>query len=497
VCDLLDRQIRVRPEAIAVHTPAQSWTYSDLHRMTARLSDQLRHRGARRGTFVALLAPLSPAALIGLLATMRSGAACLPLEPDDPPGRLNQVLEESGCDLVLLAGRHIPVRPDAIRIDESCLADGDEVPTAPRGPSPPDLAYAITTSGSTGRPKVVAVPHDALFNLIVASIDDFSLTAERDVVLWLSRPTVDVTMQDCLMALCSGATLAIPGHDDFPPGAILTAARALGATVVDIPAAVVGPYGKSLLRRLARAGVRLVITGGSRLDGAGLAGAPGSLVVYNAYGPTEAAVTATLYKCTGSTPRWPPIGRPIRGVRAYILDDLLSPVPVGTAGQLYLAGKGLAWGYIGAPGRTASVFLPDPFAREPGQRMYATGDRVRMRTDGNIEFLDRVDNQVKISGFRIEVGEVEHFLQECPGIREAAVVVREDIPGGAALAAFLVGSRNDAAAVDTRLRDHLPHHMIPKLYIWLETMPLNRQAKIDRKWLATFPIEKTAAMVRP
>lgn len=411
----------------------------------------------------------------------------MPLDPDDPPRRLTELMKDAGCDRIL-AANPAPWCPDALLIDDPSLVHEDENAATLGEPAPLHLAYVITTSGSTGRPKAVAVPHDALLNLIVTSIDDCGLVAERDVVLWLSRPTVDVTMQDCLMALCGGTTLAIPDDDDFLPRSVLTAARILGATVADIPAAVVGAYGKVLLPRLARAGVRLVIAGGSRLDGAGLVGAMDSLAVLNAYGPTETTVTATLYRCTDSTPRWPPIGGPIRGVRTYALDDRLTPVPVGMEGQLYIAGRGLSWGYIGQPGLTAGVFLPEPFADMPGQRMYATGDLVRLRPDGDLEFLDRIDNQVKVSGFRIEIGEVEHGLRECPGVREAAVVVREDVPGGAALVAFLFGDRTTGSTVEGRLRERLPRHMIPKFYIWLDEPPLNRQGKLDRKALTTVSI---------
>lgn len=492
VCDLLDQQTRIRPDSIAVRTPVRSWTYADLDDVTTRLGQRLWRSGTGPGTLVGLLAPLGPAALMGLVATLRCGAACLPLDPDDPPSRLKGIARDVGCDLII-AAQPIDWCPDALLIDLPSLCQDDLSATILKGPTSLDLAYVITTSGSTGRPKPVAVPHDALLNLIVASIDDFDL-AERDAVLWSSRPTVDVTMQDCLMALCSGATVVVPDADDFLPRGILTAARTLGATVVDIPAAVVGAHGQSLLPRLARAGVRLVITGGSRLDGTGLAGAVDSIdpmVVVNAYGPTETAVTATLYRCPVTPPRWPPIGRPIRGVQAYVLDEGLTRVAVGSEGQLYIAGQGLSWGYLGQPGRTASVFLPDPFDDVPGRRMYATGDRVRLRADGDLEFLDRMDNQVKVSGFRIEIGEVEHHLHECPGVHEAAVLVREDVPGGRALIAFLVGDQTTESKVRERLNDLLPRYMIPKFYVWMDKMPLNRQGKLDRRALAEVPIRAT------
>lgn len=497
VCDLLSLQIKERPHATAVKTPNHSWTFSQLHDSVQNLSLRMSRSGVQQGTLAGLLARRGPAALFGLLAVLRCGAACLPLDPDDPPRRVRRVIEETGCVTVLVEAP-LDSYPEALVItgfddpDHGGLssAGGSAGPGAApfTGPAPDDLAYAITTSGSTGRPKAVAVPHDALFNLISTSKDDFELVPERDVVLWTSRPSVDVSVQDCLMALCHGATVAIPEDQGFLPRSILKAASSLGATVVDLPAAVIGPYGRALLPRLAEAGVRLVITGGSLLDGAGVTGAPPSLTVVNAYGPTEATVTATLHRCDPAPPRRVPIGRPIRGVRAHVLDDDLAPVPAGRAGQLYLAGDGLAWGYLGRPARTAAVFLPDPFAGRPGARMYATGDRVRRLPDGTLEFLDRMDNQVKVSGFRIEIGEVEEALLHCPGVRDAAVVLRDDAPGGPALLACLVGDAGVDGTLTEVLRTRLPAHMIPGFRRWLDVLPLTPQGKVDRGALSTLPL---------
>ncbi|GGP85172.1 amino acid adenylation domain-containing protein [Streptosporangium pseudovulgare] len=489
VCDLFERQVRERPDATAVRTSGRSWTYAEFGGTTARLAARLRRGGAGPGGIVGLVAPRGPQALTGIVAILRSGAACLPLDPDDPPLRNREILDGTGCRQVLAAA---PVEwlPGAQLIDDPTLEDEEEAP--PAAPDPLDLAYAITTSGSTGRPKVVGVPHEGLSNLVAASIEDLDLVRPDDVMLWTLAVTVDSTMHDVLMPLCCGGCVAVPDPGELPAAGMLRAVRALGATVLEIPAAVLGPYGGSLLPRLAEAGVRLVITGGSQLDGPGLADAD-PLVVCNGYGPTETSVAPLWYRCDKSTPRWVPIGRPIRGVRAYVLDEELNPVPDGAAGQLYIAGAGLARGYLGLPGRTAAAFLPDPFSDTPGRRMYATGDRVRRQPDGEYVFLGRTDDQIKISGFRVEIGEVEHALRGCPGVADAAVLLRRDAPGGAALVAFLAGTPLSDEEISGRLRDRLPRHMVPRFHVWLDRLPLNRPGKIDRAALAEMPFADARA----
>jgi amino acid adenylation domain-containing protein len=487
VCELFDHQIRIRPDATAVRTSDCSWTYAEFGRETARLAHRLSRLGAGPGKIVGMPVSRGPAALTGLMAAMRCGAACLPLDPGDPPARNREVLRDVGCEHTLAISRAAWL-PGTQLIDDPSLQDEAATSEGLPVPAPQDLAYAITTSGSTGRPKAVGVPHEGIVNLIVASRDDLDLIRPDDVVLWTAPANVDVTMQDCLMALGCGATVAIPGLGDLPAMRIVREARSLGATVLDIPAAMVGPYGRSLLPRLAAAGVRLVMAGSSQLDGRGLADAAGSLVVQNCYGPTEASVAVTWYRCIASTPQRAPIGKPIRGVHTYVLDDDLREVPVDETGQLYIAGAALARGYLGMPSRTASVFLPDPYSGVPGGRMYATGDRATRQPDGNLVFLGRSDDQVKINGYRVETGEVEHALRECPGVADAAMLVREDAPGGTAAVAFLTGTPSADEALAQCLRDSLPGHMIPRFYVWLDELPLNRPGKVDRVALAKVPV---------
>ncbi|WP_433041720.1 amino acid adenylation domain-containing protein [Dactylosporangium sp. CS-033363] len=477
VGELFAHHVRRQPQALAVRTPGRTWTYAELGRDTARLAHRLHARGAGPGTVVAMPIQRGPHALIGLLAVIRAGAACLPMDPNGPPERNREVLLEAGCALVL-------TEADVILDDPGDLPAGEGLPV----PGPQDLAYAITTSGSTGRPKVVGVPHAAIVNCIRACRYDLDLIRPDDVVLWTAAPTVDVTMQDCLMALACGAAVAIPAPGELQGTRLVRDARELGATVLDLPAALVGPYGRALLPRLAAAGVRLVITGSSQLDGRGLADAAGAMVVHNGYGPTEAAVAVTWYRCDPATPQRTPIGRPIRGVRIHLLDDDGREVAAGQPGQVCIAGPALARGYLGRPARTAAAFLPDPLADVPGGRMYATGDRAMLGPDGNLVYLGRLDDQVKVDGHRVEIGEVEHALRDCPGVIDAAILIHERAPGGTAIVAYLTGAPSADEDLVNILRDRLPSYMLPRFYVWLDMLPLNRPGKVDRAKLAEMPI---------
>lgn len=485
VCDLFDHQVRIRPDATAVRTPQRSLSYAELDQLTARLARRLRRRGVGPGTIVGLHAPRGLDALTGMVATLRCTAAFLPLAVDDPLQRKQEVLADAECALTLVdapAAWCAESEPISSQVDD-VGGVGDELPR----PTPLELAYAITTSGSTGRPKVVGIPHAGIFNLVVTSIEELDLIRPRDTMLWTTPLTADISIHDCMMALCCGASIAIPDSSDLPIGRMAAIARALGATIVDLPSAVLGPYSRLLVPRLAEAGVRLILAGGSQLDGDGFADRT-SLVVANGYGPTEATVSVTWYKCTETTPRWVPIGRPFHGVRMYALDEQVNPVPAGEQGQLYISGICLARGYLGMPGRTAAAFLPDPFAQSPGERMYATGDLVRQERDGEFVYLGRIDNQVKISGYRVELGEVEHAVRDFPGVLDASALLRADAPGGAAIVVYIVGDRVPDTEITNRLRGRLPGHMVPRYYVWLDEMPLNRLGKVDRPALAAIPV---------
>ncbi|WP_194924761.1 amino acid adenylation domain-containing protein [Catenulispora pinisilvae] len=493
VLDLIDARVRDQPDATAIRTPHRTLTYAETARATSRLADRLRRRGVGPETIVAVHLPRGLDALIGMLAVLRCGAAFLPLAVEDPGRRKQEVLADAGCLLTLVEAPvdwtsqvELVVDPEpADRLGDRG-GDASELPS-PAEPRPQELAYVITTSGSTGRPKVVGIPHEGILNLVVASILELDLIRPDDTILWTTTLTADITVHDCLMALCCGATVAIPDRSELPIGRIAATARQLAASIVDLPAAVLGPYGRSLVPRLAEAGVRLLFTGGSQLDGDGFAD-HASLVVANGYGPTEATVAVTWYRCTDKTPAWVPIGSAFRGVRLYVLDEELTPAPQGQPGQLYVAGVCLARGYLGLPGRTAESFVPDPFAPTPGERMYATGDLVQQNEDGDLIYRGRIDSQVKISGYRVELGEVEHAVRDCPGVVDATALLRADAPGGAAIIAFVVGDSGLGAVVGDRLRERLPAHMVPRHVVWLPELPINALGKVDRVALAAMAI---------
>ncbi|HEX2189490.1 MAG TPA: amino acid adenylation domain-containing protein, partial [Longimicrobiaceae bacterium] len=349
------------------------------------------------------------------------------------------------------------------------------------GATPDNLAYVIYTSGSTGRPKGVMVPHGAVSAMVASAVETFGVGPGSSLVESASF-CFDASVLETFLALASGATLHLAGRDTLlSPDALGALLRERGVDVwVSTPAlaGLVPPGEFPALRTLS--------TGGE----AGTAElverwAPGRRML-NLYGPTEATVYATQHDCRPGACRTPLIGRPAAAVRVYVLDAAGTPVPAGFPGELYLAGTGVARGYAGRPGATAERFVPDPFAGGPGARMYRTGDRARWLATGELQFLGRVDDQVKVRGFRIEPGEVEAALAALPGVREAAVRVREEAPGGRRLVGYAApeaGASLDPRALREGLRGTLPEHMVPAALVVLDALPRTAAGKVDRRAL--------------
>ncbi|MEO3808386.1 amino acid adenylation domain-containing protein [Sphaerisporangium sp. B11E5] len=462
--------------------PPVELTYGGLGRRAGRLAHALREAGVGRGRVVALLLERGPHLLVAQLAVMMSGAAWMPLDPRNPAARLAFQVGDAAAPLLLttsdLAALATEVAPATMTwtLDDPPwqvdLAGHPE--TAPdAGVRPDDPAYLIYTSGSTGIPKGVLVSHRSAYTYCRNAVGQLGVTA-ADVVPQVANPAFDVTIFDTFATLLAGATVVSAPFDVITdPDALTTLLRETGVTIAYIPPTVLALLDPA---RLDQSRLRAILCAGTVL-GVELANRwsrPG-LTLYNGYGPTEATVICTTYVCPDTPLRGTvPIGTAQPHHRAYVLDRRLRPVPVGISGQLYIAGAGVAHGYLNRPGLTAQRFLPDPYGGRPGRRMYATGDLVRWRPDGQLEYLGRTDRQVKLRGQRIEPGEIEHVLTRHPAVHRCAVVLRDD----AYLAAYVVGDA-DPGVLRRHVAEHLPTYMIPSVFVTIPELPLNPNGKLD------------------
>jgi len=361
------------------------------------------------------------------------------------------------------------------------ILDEEAAPQAQSNPlvtlSRTNLAYVIYTSGSTGQPKGVMNQHDGLVNLACAQIEQFGVRQDSRVLQFVSF-SFDVCISEITMALCSGAGLYLASAADLLPGEPLLATMERHAiTHVSLPMAVLAALPPDA--QLGR--LQTLVVGGEALPPA-LANHWGARYpLFNSYGPTEATVCASNYRCQPGEAGAVPIGRPLANTQIYILDSHLKPVPLGVAGEIHIGGAGVARGYLNRDALTAERFIADPF--NPGARLYKTGDLGRWLADGNVEFMGRSDFQVKIRGFRIELGEIESRLLACEGVREAIVLAREDQPGDKRLVAYLTGCTLPAATLRAELGASLAEHMIPSAFVMLDAFPLTPNGKLDRKAL--------------
>jgi amino acid adenylation domain-containing protein len=479
------------PDAVAVVAGGARLTYGELARRSAAVAARLAAGGAGPETRVALLAERSPELVAGMLAVLRAGAAYLPIDPSTPDERIARILADAQVPLVLtmtpLSGRLAGFPGTVIPLDTPEEHDDPEAGAAVAGcplspvPCPLSLAYVIYTSGSTGTPKGVAVTHGGLANLVDWHLAEFGVTA-ADRATQLAGLGFDASVWESWPYLAAGATLHLVADEETrtSPEALRDLLIDRGITLAFAPTALA--EGLLALEWPRATALRALLAGGDALRVRPAPDAPFALV--NNYGPTESTVVATSGAVgAGETGRAPWIGRPIRGVRALVLDAALRPAPVGVPGELCLGGAGVARGYLGRPEATAAAFVPDPSAGEPGARMYRTGDRARWLPGGELEFLGRVDQQVKVRGFRIEPGEVEAALLSHPGVREAVVVAREDGPGGRRLVAYVVGEDGAADSLRAHLRAALPEYMVPAAFVALPALPLTSSGKTDRRAL--------------
>ncbi|MFJ3793088.1 amino acid adenylation domain-containing protein [Kitasatospora sp. NPDC090091] len=513
--ELFERQVQARPAAPAVVHGSTELSYAELNARANRLARLLADRGIGPESTVAVALPRSVDLLVAVVAVLKAGAAYLPVDPAYPADRIDFMLADAAPAAVLTRGGVLTGRPAAPVLDlaepataealaaaaDTDLADAGR--TAPLRPDHP--VYVIYTSGSTGRPKGVVMPAGAMANLTAWHHAEVG-GAAGDRVAQFTAISFDVSAQEILATLLTGKTLVVPDEDVRRDAAAL--ARWLDEQrinelyapnlVVDavVEAALEGGTALAELRTVAQAGEALVLTPRLR---AFCADRP-RLRLHNHYGPTEThVVTATTL--AADPDQWPataPIGRPVWNDRVYLLDERLSPVPEGVVGELYLAGAGLARGYLNRPGLTAERFVADPFG-PVGSRLYRTGDLVRRTRDGRLEYVGRIDHQVKVRGFRIELGEIESALLAHPGVASAAVLARTDRPGVQQLVAYVVPAgpaAPDAAGLRRHVGAALPDYMVPSAVVLLDALPLTPNGKLDRRALPA-PAPDAAARRAP
>jgi amino acid adenylation domain-containing protein len=500
---LVSAQARRTPGAIAVACGDDELSYGELDRRSDHLARRLRRRGVGREAIVGVALDGGLATPVALLAVLKAGAAYLPLDPLYPRERLDWALRDSHAALVLTRDEllaRLPVSPERAL----CMAPGGDdgvphdddagqsgIPAADSGAAGESLAYVIYTSGSSGRPKGIGVPHRAVANHCTAVAARYELGA-ADRVLQLASISFDVAVEEMFPAWLRGATVVLR-----PPGGLGSAAESVRwlarrrISVLNLPAS----YWHQWVAELHAAALalpprlRLVVAGNERVAGERFLlwrQIAGGRAWFNAYGPTEATVTASLHQPgaaqSPAAGESMPIGRPIANVRIFLLDRALHPVPMRVTGELYIAGAGAARGYLGQPALTAERFLPCPWPISPGERMVRTGDLARHLADGSLAFVGRNDQQLKIRGYRIEPAEIESRLVEHPAVLEAAVAARPDAAGHDQLAAYLVprGEALAGGALRQFLAARLPGYMVPSVYVELAALPRLPGGKLDR-----------------
>ncbi|HEX6046470.1 MAG TPA: amino acid adenylation domain-containing protein, partial [Pyrinomonadaceae bacterium] len=496
--ELFEKQVELTPNAVAVVYGEEQITYAELNARANQLARHLRGLGITADTFVGICMERSVELMVGLLGILKSGGAYVPLDPLYPKDRFAALLQDARIKTLLtqqalLAGlplqgiRVVRVDSDWANISKCDSENLSSVAT------PQTLACMIYTSGSSGEPKGVLTQHSSLVNYIDAAKVEFGLKpGER--VLQFAPVTFDAASEEIYAGLTSGATLVLRNElmvSSVP--AFLQACRDLEIAVLDLPTAYWHHLTDALsVNRLTLPeSLRLVIIGGERALPERLATwhriVDGRVRLVNTYGPTEATIVST--KCdlsdTCEQGREVPIGRPVPNAQVYLLDRNLKPVPLGVTGELYIGGEGLARGYFQRPDATAAKFVPDRFSATAGGRLYQSGDLARYLADGRIEFVGRNDHQVKVRGFRIEVGEIEAVLLRQPAVREAIVIAREDVSGDKRLVAYVVAGEPAPAISELRkaLHEKLPEYMMPAAFVLLDSLPLTSSGKINRRAL--------------
>jgi amino acid adenylation domain-containing protein/thioester reductase-like protein len=490
---LFTEQVERTPNDLAVVFNNQQLNYAELNARANQLAHYLQRLGVGAEVLVGICAERSLEMLIGILGILKAGGAYVPLDPHYPQERLAFMLEDTQVSILLTQQHLLEALPNhdaqTICLDtewETVAQESQENPLTTA--SPDNLAYIIYTSGSTGKPKGVQISHCNLVHSTTARISYY-----KDPVtsfLLLSSFAFDSSVAGIFWTICSGGTLHLPaeGVQKEVTKLVELIAEHRISHLLSLPSLYALILQQAKPEQLNS--LHAVIVAGEAC--------PPELVenhtqlqphtsLFNEYGPTEATVWSSVYHCESlETGKQISIGRPIANTQIYILDSHLHPVPVGMTGEIYISGEGIARGYLNRPAITSEKFIPHPFSQQPGMRLYKTGDLARYLSNGDIEFLGRIDNQVKIRGFRIELGEIEALLNQYPGVQETVVIAREDVPGNKRLVAYVVPHSKSATTVKQLwdyLQDKLPEFMVPSAVVLLKELPVSPNGKIDRKAL--------------
>jgi amino acid adenylation domain-containing protein/thioester reductase-like protein len=481
--DLLEEQVKVTPNTVALVYEGREWSYQEVHERANQLAHYLQKQGVESESVVGLCIERSPEMIIGALAILKAGGAYLPLDPAYPEQRLTYISQDAGIQILLTQGEVKEWLPEGIKgiyVDKDHQIIARESTESPViKVTPENLAYVIYTSGSTGNPKGVMVEHKSLLNLVLWHQRVYQIT-EQDRATQIASIAFDAAVLDIWPYLTKGASLYIPNEITRTDSEILRDWLVTNKiSITFMPTALAERMLK--IEWPKNTALRWLLTGGDTLRQYPASDLPFTFI--NQYGPTECTVVATMGKVSAEAKyRVPSIGRPISNTQIYVLDDNRKPVPIGVAGELYIGGIGVARGYLNRPELTEERFIQNPFNNNKIDRLYRTGDFVKYLVDGSLEYVGRIDNQVKIRGFRIELGEIETVLGQYPTVKEAIVVAQTYKFGEKQLVAYIIG---DSTSQELReyAKNQLPNHMIPVAFVMMDEFPLTPNGKIDTKAL--------------
>jgi amino acid adenylation domain-containing protein len=497
--EVFEARVCKAPDAIAAEFQGKRLTYRELNARANQLARYLRKEGVEREVLVGVCVERSLEMLVSILAVLKAGGAYVPLDPTYPRERIAFMIEDAGLTILLTQERLVKDisagEARLICVDDAEIFSQEREQNLTIDVTPDNLAYVIYTSGSTGKPKGVEVEHRSVVNFVEAAVASYPIKSS-DRVLQFTSLCFDISVEEIYPALIAGATLVLRTDAMISsPRDFLNQCEAWRLTVLDFPTA----YWHELVDAIERDGLKLPTSVHLTIIGGESASADRvrvwkkligeSVRLLNAYGPTETTVTSItcdLGQHSDVSSANVSIGRPIANTTIFVLDEMRQPVPIGVPGELYIGGAGLARGYLNRPELTAEKFISNAFSSNPITRLYRTGDLVRYRADGNIECVGRIDNQIKIRGFRVELGEIEQALRNHPFVADGVVVLQEDNSGNKRLVAYVVAlkdSQLDPTQLRNFLKTSLPSYMVPAVFEWIEVLPMTPNGKIDRRAL--------------